>query len=241
MELVQALKKELHQDLREELLKETRGLINELRKEINRLREEIDSLKENRREIYYQRFLEKMLGSGHNITKYGITDITTDTQHIEIKCWKNYKNCMGQLLAYNHKDTKQMIAAFYDEPGKIYKDKEKVIELLKSNNIDTWELIKTPYGIEIKKYQCNNKDNDFHNWLERNIQEKRNSILQLTDVCNGFLGKNVGPRIMTKYKKEVEKYIKKNFKDIDYKYKNTTFEGKSYRGWRGLCIKNDHN
>ena len=41
----------------------------------------------------------------------------------------------------------------------------------------------------------------FHNWLEKNIQEKNNSILQLTDICNGFLGKNVGPRIMNKYKK----------------------------------------
>lgn len=231
MDLIQVLKQEFQEE------------INSLRQEIYALREEIDSLKENKREIYYQRFLEKMLGSGHNITKYGITDITTNTEHIEIKCWKNYKNCMGQLLAYNHRDTKQMVAALYDEPGKIYKDKEKVIELLKSNNIDTWELITTPYGIEIKKYQCDNnikKDTDnFYDWLEENIQKKSGDVLQLIHVCKKFFGKNVGPRTMTKYKDEIEKYIKKNFKDIDYKYKNTTFEGKSYRGWRGLCIKNN--
>jgi hypothetical protein len=137
MDPIQVLKQEFQEQIKS-LRTEMYGLINELR-------EEIDSLKENKREIYYQRFLEKMLGSGHNITKYGITDITTNTQHIEIKCWKNYKNCMGQLLAYNHRDTKQMIAAFYDEPGKTYKDKEKVIDLLKSNNIDTWELIKIKY------------------------------------------------------------------------------------------------
>ena len=165
MDPIQVLKQEFQEEIKS-LRTEMYGLINELREEIdslkenkreikslrtemygliNELREEIDSLKENKREIYYQRFLEKMLGSGHNITKYGITDITTNTQHIEIKCWKNYKNCMGQLLAYNHRDTKQMIAAFYDEPGKTYKDKEKVIDLLKSNNIDTWELIKIKY------------------------------------------------------------------------------------------------
>ena len=251
-EICQELRQETHvlinglrQELREELHKETHGLINGLRKEmhglINDLREEIDTIKENKKEIYYQRFLEKMLGSGHNITKYGITDITTDTQHIEIKCWKNYKNCMGQLLAYNHKDTKQMVAAFYDEPGKIYKDKEKVIELLKSNNIDTWEMIKTPYGIEIKKYQCDNnikKDTDnFYDWLEEHIHYKKNNITKLKDIVELYVGKSVGSRTINPFRKDIEKYIKKNFKNMNYNYQNTTFEGISYRGWLHIGLK----
>lgn len=79
-------------------------------------------------------------------------------------------------------------------------------------------------------------ENDFYNWLEKNIQEKNNSILQLTDICNGFLGKNVGPRIMTKYKKEVEKYIKTKYKNLKYEYQK--IDQKS-RGWKNLCIKNN--
>jgi hypothetical protein len=213
-----------------------------LREEINILHEEINVLKENKKEIYYQHFLEKILGSGHNITKYGITDITTDTQHIEIKCWKNYKNCMGQLLAYNHKDSKQMIAALYDEPGKIYKDKEKVIELLKYNNIDTWELLKTPYGIEIKKYHCDNKNDDFYNWLEKNIIEKNNSFLQLKDICHLYLGKNkVHSNESTKYKKEVEKWIKEKYKHISWKHSTIKILNKSYKGWKNVSLNQEIN
>jgi len=232
MDPIQVLKQEFQEEIKS-LRTEMYGLINELRKEI-------DSLKENKREIYYQRFLEKMLGSGHNITKYGITDITTNTQHIEIKCWKNYKNCMGQLLAYNHRDTKQMIAAFYDEPGKTYKDKEKVIDLLKSNNIDTWELIKIPHGIEIKKYEYN-KDNDFHNWLEKNIQEKNNGLLQLKDICHLYLGKNkIHSKESSKYKNEVEKWLKDQYKNVGWEYSTVKICNKSYKGWKNLSlIEND--
>lgn len=46
------------------------------------LENEINLLKETpatkRKEIYYQKFLEQSLGASHKVTKYGITDISTD-------------------------------------------------------------------------------------------------------------------------------------------------------------------
>ena len=95
-----------------------------------------------------------------------------------------------------------------------------------------------PVEVQIKTNEYRQENNDFYNWLEENIQEKSGDTLQLVDVCNIFLGKKVGPRIMTKYKKEIEKYIKEKYKHLKYEYQK--LDQKS-RGWKDLCIKDDHN
>ena len=95
-----------------------------------------------------------------------------------------------------------------------------------------------PIEVQIKTNEYRQENNDFYNWLEENIQEKSGDTLQLVDVCNIFLGKKVGPRIMTKYKKEIEKYIKEKYKHLNYEYQK--IDQKS-RGWKDLCIKDDHN
>ena len=41
---------------------------------------------QNRKELFYQKYLEKYCNNkSHKVTKFGITDISTDTHHIEIK------------------------------------------------------------------------------------------------------------------------------------------------------------
>lgn len=52
-----------------------------------------EELINKKNEIYYQR---KLLET-HKKTTHGITDITTNNEHIEIKHWKNYKNALGQI------------------------------------------------------------------------------------------------------------------------------------------------
>jgi len=69
------------------------------------------------------------------------------------------------------------------------------------------------------------------------INGSQNSILTLSDVCELFLGKIVGSRIMTKYKDEISKFIKNKYNSLDYEYQNTTLNNIRIRGWLHLKIK----
>lgn len=51
------------------------------------------------KEEYYQFHLEFHFGASHLVCDTGITDITTDDMHIEIKNWKWWKEVIGQLLS----------------------------------------------------------------------------------------------------------------------------------------------
>lgn len=59
--------------------------------------------KEDKREDTYQRLLEKYCfpGASHLKIACGVTDITTDTLHAEIKRFEYWKDAIGQLSAYN--------------------------------------------------------------------------------------------------------------------------------------------
>jgi hypothetical protein len=58
-------------------------------------------------EYFYQKLLEDIVKGEHKKLKCGITDITTDISHIEIKQWKSYMAGIGQLLCYNTEDPKE--------------------------------------------------------------------------------------------------------------------------------------
>ena len=51
-------------------------------------------------EDFYQLNLENHYKCSHVKCFYGVTDITTDDSHIEIKRWSIWKSAFGQLLAY---------------------------------------------------------------------------------------------------------------------------------------------
>jgi len=97
--------------------------------------------------------------------------------------------------------------------------------------------VREPVEVQIKTNEYRQENNDFYNWLEDNIEFKENQTLQLAEVCELFIGKKVGPRIMTKYKKEVEKYIKAKYKTINNIYQKGSINDQHYRGWLHMCIK----
>lgn len=72
-----------------------------LTNKVIQLEDKLDDLLQKRTESYYQRRLQLILGGGHAKTKHGISDIETDTTIYEIKQFKNYKQVVGQLKAYN--------------------------------------------------------------------------------------------------------------------------------------------
>lgn len=51
-------------------------------------------------ETYYQRIVERHLGSSHMKLQHCITDITTESAHAEIKRWTRFAECIGQLMTY---------------------------------------------------------------------------------------------------------------------------------------------
>lgn len=209
--------------------------LHEQRKLISELQNEVAILKESKSEIYYQRFLEKQLGASHKVTKYGITDITTDSQHIEIKHWKHFKACLGQLKSYNHGDNKKLIAALY---GDEYKKKQDVIDLFHSHDISVWELNDSPNGIVIVKHIKEiSEENDFHKWLDKHVKYKENSVLRLQETVECFLNKHVHSRNLSIYRLQIENYISSVYKQsVKNKYSQFWIGGTKYKGWLHLSL-----
>jgi len=87
----------------------------------------------------YQHTLESVVHGNHRRNLYGITDITTDDAHIEIKKWSDYKTALGQLIAYNHGERKKDLYVYFFGPYAQDK-KEKVVELFKAQGINVVEL-----------------------------------------------------------------------------------------------------
>lgn len=129
-------------------MSEQEELVKVLLQRVERLENQVLELQCNKKESYYQKYLEKLIGNTHKKTKHGITDITTDTEHIEIKHWRNYKQALGQLISYNQNDNKQLSAYFFGEANDELK--QKVVTLFMENNINVNEFIDGANGIVIK-------------------------------------------------------------------------------------------
>lgn len=65
-----------------------------------------------RPEKYYQKLLTAYYGHGHHRYKTGITDITTQRFHGEIKKWKCWKQTIGQLWTANLHEPRDDLRAF---------------------------------------------------------------------------------------------------------------------------------
>jgi hypothetical protein len=65
-------------------------------------------------EQFFQRQLEFHLNGTHkNIPLVGITDISTDAFHVEVKNWTRWKEVIGQLLCYNQFQPRPELRAYF--------------------------------------------------------------------------------------------------------------------------------
>jgi len=102
--------------------------------------------------------------------------------------------------------------------------------------------VKEPVEVQVKTNEYRQENNDFYNWLEENIEYKENSLLQTKDVCMLYLGKTkVFTKELSKYKKEIEKWIKERFKDkrVQWEYSTVRIGDKSYKGWKDFRIRDE--
>lgn len=211
-----------------------------LQEKYNTLEQKYSVLLDTKNEIYYQKFLERKMLATHHKTVFGITDITTKNEHIEIKHWRNYKSALGQLLSYNFYDNKNLCAYFFGTVTE--KQCNSIIELYKSKGVSIKQFIDTPEGIEIKTILDTNKENnenkkkdEFLLWLETNVEYKDNSILKLKDICEKFLNKsNTHSKESSKYKMQVEYWIKLKYPNINNIMQHSTYKGVNFKGWLHL-------
>lgn len=224
---------------------ELKRSFNQLRNEleavkqcITELKHERDEVRADKKEVYYQRFLEKHLGATHKVVKHGITDITTAQYHIEIKRWNNYKHSIGQLLAYNLGDNKHLIAAFFgvNKGG----EKEKALEYAHSRGIEVWELLDTPYGVEIIKHGMRKTNGMLIEWLEENIVYEPNSVLhskQIYEVFYNVTKIRLSNKQKAELKEDIQRWINVKFPSIDHTFQDSTFMSIKFKGWIHLAIK----
>lgn len=105
-----------------------------------------------RNEWYYQRVLEAHLGGTHKHLASGITDITTDLFHAEIKNFKAWKSAIGQLICYNKWDPKPELRIYLF--GSLVSS-ALIAENIKLHNIRLFVITDTPNGISIKDTATN--------------------------------------------------------------------------------------
>lgn len=122
--------------------------------EIERLKQEVMYYKHKKRENHYQTVLEGLLQGTHKILRCGVTDISTDNMHAEIKEWKSWKEAVGQLLCYNAEDPKPTLSLYFF--GSYTQSlKEYACQIIKSYGINVYECIDSDSGLLINSLTRN--------------------------------------------------------------------------------------
>lgn len=125
-----------------------------LNKEIQKLKIENILLKDKKREDYYQIIVEEFLKGTHKRLNCGVTDVTTDIIHAEIKEWCSYKQCHGQLLSYNLEDPRPTLQVYlFGTYGK--KAKEAAYQNLIQFNFEVYTFDHHDKSVDIIEYRTN--------------------------------------------------------------------------------------
>lgn len=125
-------------------------------KDRNRILEaQVLFLSNKKNEAFFQHILEIIHnGASHKSLKCGITDITNDEMHAEIKEWNHWKEALGQLIAYNTEDPKQIKRVYFF--GKYPKNmKSKAVEIMNASGIEVYECEVIEREVRVRKYDCN--------------------------------------------------------------------------------------
>jgi hypothetical protein len=119
-----------------------------------KLKLDLEYYKNRKNEKFYQLLLENYLGGTHKTLSCGITDITTDTCHAEIKEWSSWKEAIGQLTCYNVADPKETIE-MYMFGRYTQKCKNEAVKIATSCKINVYEFVETDDGISIISLENN--------------------------------------------------------------------------------------
>jgi len=88
-------------------------------------------------ENFYQKVVEEYLNGSHQRLDVGITDITTDSIHAEIKHWRMFKNAIGQLISYNNEMPRERLQIYLFGDYDVQK-KNKIVDCIRKSNIEVY-------------------------------------------------------------------------------------------------------
>jgi hypothetical protein len=116
------------------------------------------------KEEFYQKILEQFLQGTHMITDMGITDVTTDYCHAEIKRWDEHKQALGQILSYNKAMPRENLQIYFFDT---YSDaaKMRACKNLKAFGIEVYEFIHESDTVNIVNFET--RDTVF-SWINNN-------------------------------------------------------------------------
>lgn len=108
-------------------------------------------LKNKKSESFYQSLLELCTGASHKTLQCGVTDVSTDEFHAEIKQWDCYKEGVGQLMCYNSEDPKGEIR-LYMFGSYSPKAKRKAHNVCENLNIQVYEFVHKEGVVDIVNF-----------------------------------------------------------------------------------------
>jgi putative DNA primase/helicase len=103
----------------------------------------------------------------------------------------------------------------------------------------TREDIREPEEIKVKTQEYRQENNNFFAWLDENIEvtNSGDDHLELKTICELYLKKDkIQSRISSKYRKEMEKYIKEKYPHLEWECKQHYIGESRPRGWFYLKI-----
>lgn len=112
---------------------------------LHKLELELMYYKNKKNESFYQLMMESILDATHKTLPMGVTDITTDTKHVEIKDWKCWKEALGQLMYYNTADPKDGLEVYFF--GQRPRTAPEVFDVFKKHNITPFEFVHQENGV----------------------------------------------------------------------------------------------
>jgi prophage antirepressor-like protein len=120
--------------------------------------------------------------------------------------------------------------------------KDQILDKLSENginiNLDSCVSESTYVNEDVSVNVSVSEESELYNWLNNNIELDKNGILRLKKMCELYMDMNtVHPKLSNKIRLEIEKWIKKKYKNINFQYKDSYFNGERYRGWVGLKLK----
>jgi hypothetical protein len=187
-----------------------------------------------RDEKYYQRLLERELGSGHlHIAGVGTTDITTPEAHVEIKRWSDADKVIGQLAKYNNALPRQRNCAYFFGPKPCTKRVGDIFNILRAAGIEMYHI--DEFDV-IHRHELT--EGDASNSLRENVRNfVSDHLFRSTNPDKVLLWKDVHNRYKPLYAKVRGPILQDELRLQGVRYVETSRNGLKFEGFLGWELR----
>ena len=213
---------------------------NDLCEKYHELAKAVASPGPTKDEKYYQRLTEKLLNGKHMLIRsVGITDVTNDFEHAEIKKWSQYHHAVGQLLSYNNAVPRSKLSVYFYGPQPAPEKIGFVLEFCRKNGVHIYSFDKDDDAIT-EHFVIDPREgltNVVNNFVKEKMMRDENSMVSWVDLFSEF--KKYHNRPVTAKNVSVDELrgaltkLGFGFVDTDIRpAKNVVVKFRGYKGWR---------